>query len=479
VNSFFHKNLLIGAAEIVCRVPLVFTIGYLARSVGAADFGNWALILTYQVFVAGAAGLGLSSSLSRFAPSRTPAEAGAYLRYAFVLCLLVAVIAGLLTVGLRRVLGAALGVKPEFYWLLPMAVVMAAGSVADGLLDAFFKARMAVGRQISFIFVRTLIEVAAVLLVFVVLREHLAGPPSWLAGYVCAVVAGKLAIYPWLLSGMLGGSSLPPSDRRRELVRYGLPMVPTLLAVWLVGQSDRLVLSHFATKADLGLYAFAATLASYLVFLGYAVYPLLLPAASQLHDAGERASVQVLFQESQKMFMLLWAAAMTCIALWAGGIILWTGGNGFAGARNTLVILCFAVGLEHLTSIYQYAFHLVKRTDLILWLNFVYAALMVAGLTLAGFTSGIRLAPWAVLASTLIFGVVRYRVALRYVPIPMPGTLIAQAATLAVSTVLLARYAADWNAYVRIAITAIVIVFVADYVLRRKMQLSTRFLPRV
>lgn len=203
MNSFFRKNFLIGAAEIVCRLPLVFTVGYLARSVGTANFGNWALILTYQVFVAGVAGLGLSSSLSRFAPSCRTAEAAAYLRNAFALCLFVALATGVLTVGLREPLGAALGVKPEFYWLLPMAVVMATGSVADGLLDAFFKARMAIGRQISFVLSRTLVEVAAVLLVFVVLRGHFAGAPYWLAAYISVVIIGKLAIYPWLLSGML------------------------------------------------------------------------------------------------------------------------------------------------------------------------------------------------------------------------------------------------------------------------------------
>jgi O-antigen/teichoic acid export membrane protein len=473
VNTFFRKNFLIGLSEILCRLPLVFTVGYLARSVGTEIFGNWALILAFQVFIASVAGLGLSSSLSRFVPATPVGEAPAYLRYAFVLCLGPLLMAAVLAFALKGPIGRLLAVKPEFDWLLPIAVLMAAGSVADGFLDAFFKARMAVGRQILFIAARTLIEVVAVVLVFVVTLPSLDEAPLRLAAYVVAVVVGKLALYPGLLAGMTKGISLPPTDRRREFLKYGLPMVPTVLALWLVSQSDRLVLSHFVAKSDLGVYAFGASLASYVVFLSYAVYPLLLPGASKLYDAGHVTSVHTLFLNAQQLFMLLWTGGMTCLALWSGNIIAWTGGSAFAGAGQVLLVLSFAVGLEQLMGIYQYAFHLVKRTDIILWLNLGYAAIITGSLALAGFTSGIALAPWAVLAATLIFNVVRYRIALRYVFLPMPGALVIQIVALGVLTVLLASYAADRNALLRLAVTIVVAVSLAGFTQRRMIAAAT------
>ena len=191
MNSFFRKNTLIGLAEIICRLPLVFTVGYLARSVGAETFGNWALILAFQVFIVGVTGLGLSSSVSRFVPASKLEEAAAYLRYAFVLCLGPILIAGVLTYIFRAPIGKLLGVTMELYWLLPMAVLLAASSVADGFLDAYFKARMAVGRQIVSYAARTLIEVVAVGLVFVVTLPFLNEAQFRLAAYVSAVVLGK------------------------------------------------------------------------------------------------------------------------------------------------------------------------------------------------------------------------------------------------------------------------------------------------
>ncbi len=466
--SFFRKNATIGLAELICRAPLVFTVGYLARSIGADNYGNWALVVAFHVFVASFAGLGLSSSLSRFVPVCSGEEAWAYLRFAFAQCLGVIALAGAATFVLKAPLGALLGVKAEFYWLLPVAALMAAGSVADGLLDAFFKGRMVVGRQICFIAARTLVEIVAVVLVFVVALPSLGSAPLQLAAYVGAVVFGKLAIYPIILAGMTTRGPLPPQDRRVEFLKYGLPMVPTVVAVWLVSQSDRLVLSHFVAKSDLGVYAFGASLAAYTVFLGYAIYPLLLPAASRLHDNGNAPAVQALFQSSQKLFIVLWAGGMACLALWSAQIIVWTGGAAFAGAGKVLLILSFAVGFEHLMGVYQYVFHLVKRTDLIFWLNLGYAALMMSALAIAGYSYGIVAAPWAVLAATLIFSAVRYRIALRYVLIPLPDLLIVQVAALGVLIALLAHYAADWPVSLRLTITAAILLPLGGIVLRHK-----------
>ena len=473
MNSFFRKSALIGLAEILCRLPLIFTVGYLAHSIGTEYFGNWALILAFQVFIGRLAGLGLSSSMFRYASVCKSSEAGAYLRYAFILCLLPILVAAALTFILSAPIGKLLGLKVELYWLLPMAVLMGAGSIADSLLDAFLKARIAIGRQICFIAARTLIEVAAVVLIFVFALPFFDETPLRLAAYVSVLVVGKLVIYPGILLGMTKGDSLPPRDRRYEFLKYGLVMVPVSLVSWLISQSDRLVLSHFVAKSDLGVYAFGASLAAYIVFLGYAVYPLLVPEASRLHDGGDVAGVQALFRESQRLFMLLWSACMICFALWADHIILWTGGKGFAGAREAFLILSFAIGVDYVIGIYQYVFNVVKRPDRILWLNLAHAAMIMGGVAIAGSTLGIALAPWAVLGATLTFNIIQYRIARRHIPLPVRGVLVAQIIALAVLTVLLARYSADWNELLRLAITGVVVLLSASVALRRRMDPSS------
>jgi O-antigen/teichoic acid export membrane protein len=266
---------------------------------------------------------------------------------------------------------------------------------------------------------------------------------------------------------MCRGLKLPGVDQRREFLRYGLPMVPTLLVIWLIGQGDRLVLSHFASKHDLGIYAFGATIASYLIFLGYAVYPLLLPRASQLHDMGDLAGVRTLFQESQKLFMPLWAGAMIFLALWTPEIITWTAGNAYAGAGKVLLILAFSSGIDQLFGISEYVLYLAKRTDRVLWLYLIYAAMLLSGLALAGLTSGTLLAPWAVLAATIAFNFLRYRIVQQHLYIPLARGILIQVLALAVFTLLVASFAGDWNLYVRLAVTALIAIFLAGLAFKK------------
>jgi O-antigen/teichoic acid export membrane protein len=465
--SYFRKNLLIGLSEIFCRLPLIFTVGYLARSIGADNYGNWALVVAFQVFLAGIAGLGLSGSISRFASVSNTEEANSYLTYAIGVSFLCLLAAGVVTLFVREPIGLALGIKADFRWLLPVAVLTATGSIADGFLNAYFKARMAVGRQVAYISARTLSEIVAVLLIFAVNIFPLESVSLKLAAYVGVLVACKLGIYPWLLWGMGSGLKMPGVVQRREFLRYGIPMVPTMLMTLLIGQGDRLVLSHFAAKHDLGVYAFGATIASYVIFLGYAVYPLLLPRASQLHDAGDLAGVRILFQETQKLFMPLWAGAMLFLALWNPEIIAWTAGNAYAGAGKVLLILAFSSGIDQLFGISEYMFYLVKRTDRVFWLYLIYAAMLLSGLALAGLISGTLLAPWAVLAATIAFNFLRYRIAQRHLYIPVAGALLLQVLALAVFTLLVASFVPDWNFYVRIALTAIIAIFFAALALKK------------
>lgn len=462
MTEFFRKNALIGIAEILCRVPLVFTVGYLARSVGAEVFGNWTLIIAYQAFLAGIVGLGLSSSMSRLASVCGSTEACGYLGYALKMSLGSAFVAGLLTFLLQSQLGTVLGVGEVLRWLLPVAILLTAASAADALLDAYFKARGEIGRQIAFIMTRTLAEIAGVLLIFST------GLPvntvsGQLAAYICVVVLSKVLIYPWLLSSLPVVHSHLDSELRRRFLYYGLPMLPTVVVGWFIAQGDRLLLGHFMNKHDLGIYAFGASLAAYMVFLGYAVYPLLLPKASQLYDARDVVGVRSIFNQSQRLFLALWAAAMAGVVLWAGEIIEWTAGSEFADARDILIILCLAVGVEQLLGIYQYVFHLVKQQQWILWLNLLYAAMLGLSLTLVGYFDTVALAPWAVLAVTLLFNLVRYRLAQGHLCLPLSAGLIPQMAGVIVLVLALTLSGAteSLDLYGRLLITGIIVALLA------------------
>ncbi|MCU0841987.1 MAG: lipopolysaccharide biosynthesis protein, partial [Thiobacillaceae bacterium] len=313
---------------------------------GPEAYGAWALLVVIQAFAASLGGMGLSSSLSRFSPAAEPGLAHAHVRLAMMAggaamaCIL------LLGILLQAPLGSVLGIPPDFRWLMPMALLMAAGSIADGYLDAYFKAREKLRRQVGFLLTRSAAEIIAVMTVFATdLFPHAS---EALAAYVTVVLAVKLAVYPILLRDVGQAKVALPKAEKSAFLEYGYAMLPTLLVVWLTSQADRMVLGQLVSPSELGVYAFSATLASYMVLLGYAVMPLLLPRASRLYDEGRQVELQGLFARSQILFLGIMAVAMVVVALFAREILLVTAGADFAAAPTAFVVLCLAVCLDQL-----------------------------------------------------------------------------------------------------------------------------------
>lgn len=418
---------MIGGVEIVCRLPLVFTVGYLARTVGTEAYGAWALIQVFQLLLAGLAGLGLSSALSRLAATSGSEESKGLLLAALNQC--GRVLLGMLPivwVG-AGVLGAGLGVPERFQGLLPLAVVFAAGGVADGLLDAYFKSREAVGRQILFVLARTAAEVVAVFGVFYFAASPDVAAENLLAGYMLAVAGVKLGLYPWLVRR--GKAVWPGKGERERFFAYGLPMIPVVLVSWFSSQGDRLILGRFLEPAQLGVYTFGASLAAYVIFLGYAIYPLLLGRASRLYDQGQTDALAQLFVSSQALFLALFLPMLITISLFRREIVTLTAGPAFLPAADILWVLTIGVGLEGTFGIYQYVFHLVKQPRWILWLSLAYAVMLAGCVTTVGFLGGTGLdAAWGIVGVAVVFQGMRFMLSRRLHPLslraPIPVALV-------------------------------------------------------
>jgi O-antigen/teichoic acid export membrane protein len=435
LKNFFRNNSLIGLAEILGRIPLVFAAGYIAKTLGPDDYGNWALAIAFQGIVISIAGLGLSVSISRLAAGATPEHAHGYLRTGAAMSAIALFIAAALTAALRYPISDLIGLDPDLSWLLLVACILAFVGALETLLDAFFKARELIARQATFVLSRSVIEVFSVITVF---GGHLAigdlSGPELLLVYAVLSTVLKLAAYPWLVVVRAPGHEMPPPEDRRAFLRYGIPMVPAAIVVFLTTQGDRLVLGHLVDKDQLGLYAFGASIASYVTFLGYAINPLLLPRASVLHDSGDHREVRGLFEGSQRVYTTLFVVVIAGLMLFGDEVIELTAGSAYLGSVGVMIILSVAIGLEGLLGIFQWIFHLVRRPSFILWFNLIYMGLNLAAVIVAATVGGIELVATAVLVVVVIANGVRVVVARRFIEIDIPLVVAVALVGLAAAT---------------------------------------------
>lgn len=112
-----------------------------------------------------------------------------------------------------------------------------------------------------------------------------------LAGSVVGT-AMWLPVRLWLIRHYLGWSF--SSDLLRKLLVYGVPLVPTTVAYWIFGASDRVVLGKLSTFEQVGLYGVAASVTSVLAFVNSAIGQAWTPHAVNAFEA-DRESALLLF----------------------------------------------------------------------------------------------------------------------------------------------------------------------------------------
>jgi O-antigen/teichoic acid export membrane protein len=456
MSGFFGRNAIFAAIEILGRVPMLFVIGYLASSVGPGVYGDWALVLAAAGVLSGLAGLGLNSSIPRTA-SGVPADlAKGYLSYALRLTAGVVAGAGALLAAAHQPIGAALGIAAGSRWLLALGGLLVLSATVEGLFDAYFKARERFGLQTGLVLGRTVIELVVVAVVFGT-DVFGVGPQGRLALYVCLTVGAKLLIlYPGLWLAPPRSADQPDPPGRRAFVRFGRPMVPAALVLWLTTQGDRLVLGHAVTAEQLGWYAFGGALALNLTYLRLAIFPLLLPRASVLHDSGDHDEVVRLFDLSQRVFLHLFAGIAVAIALLAPDIVAIAAGDAFAPAAPILILLSLAVGLEGLFGIFEWVFLLVRRTSLVLVFNLFNMALqVVAVFAVATLTGDIVAVAWTALGVVVVANGIRYLVARRLYPVRAARGVLVVVVAVALVVVVAEELSPSLPVAVRVAAAAV------------------------
>lgn len=101
-----------------------------------------------------------------------------------------------------------------------------------------------------------------------------------------------------------------PATQRRELLRFGLPLVLAGMAFWGMTSLDRLFLRHFASFDALGLYAVCTSFAGAATILQSIFSTLWAPAAYKRHIAGEPpAAIQQANTHVLAAVVFLFAAA--------------------------------------------------------------------------------------------------------------------------------------------------------------------------
>lgn len=193
-------------------------------------------------------------------------------------------------------IAAFLEIPPLFLGLLGLAIFLESTSL---ILLSAFRAFQKVRLYSLFTFLSVGSEIG-----FVALAVWFG---YGLSGAILAFLASKLFIFllAFAATHPMVGFAIPRFSRVKKYLTFGLPLLMSGAAFWVVQSSDRYLITLFLGVLFVGYYAPAYALGNMIHFLVMPFALALPPALSKLSDEGKLSEVQTYLKYSLKYFLLL------------------------------------------------------------------------------------------------------------------------------------------------------------------------------
>lgn len=396
-------------AQLLVALLNFFRLPILTKWLGTSLYGTWSLIWVTVTLLTSVASLGLSMAMVRYlAAERDRSKT----REAY-LSMLFTVLAAGISVSLLLVLFVSFSSVPL------LGDVGSPGTVA---LASFMILTQSLS-QISIAFFRTFRQMLRYSIFMV---AHATGQvglmlcfllAGWqLTGAIIAVLASDILCFTvaFIIALRQIGFQFPKFTQMPKYLRYGLPLVPASVTLWIINSSDRYIIGYFMEATDVGIYSAVYVIAHIIpLFLG-PMKAVLLPTVSKSYDDGDAASTKTYFRYTLKYSMLLSIPAAFGMSVLAAPLIRILTTPEFIPGSTVLPFIASGLVIFELYSIGSNIFYLVKKTQWILWLLVITAVLNVALTVLLVPLWGILGAGVASLIAYAVSGILTIAIGFRY-----------------------------------------------------------------
>lgn len=244
----FGETVIYGVTGVASTLASVFLVPFYTRVLTPADYGISALLGTLFSIIVVVANLGMATAIFRFYFRAKKESKGDLAGTAFISQTIFPFVVAAITFVLSDFISRTLFGSEGSSFLIKLS---AAGLFFNAGVMVPLAILRAEGKPANYVSVNVIKLVSTIglsILLVVVLRWGLLGvfwanlggaALGYLAGLIYALSRIKFVFSTYWIT---------------EMLRFGLPLVPAGLAMWVLNSSDRYFLNHFATTADVGIY---------------------------------------------------------------------------------------------------------------------------------------------------------------------------------------------------------------------------------
>jgi O-antigen/teichoic acid export membrane protein len=327
-------SLIYGLGGLVSRILGLLLLPLYTRYLTTSDYGKVETLIALTIVVGIVLRMGITSALFRFYfDSPEPSHRRLVLRTSFWFTMSMATLGLVAGLVLSPQISELLFGTPDDWELVAASVVNLWVNMNYEQLTSLFRLEERSTAFVSASLANILLTVAATLLLVVGLE---AGP----LGVIVGNFAGTLVVYGALVGYRREQLGLQ-FDRGllREMNRFGVPLMPTALLLWVTNFSDRLFLVKLADTAEVGLYSVGVRIASAMVLL-LTAFRLAWPAFAYSIEDDREARRTYAYVLTYLVLVTTWVATgLTLLSPW---IVDWLTTPDFSSASRVVGPLAFA-----------------------------------------------------------------------------------------------------------------------------------------
>ncbi|HEU5279196.1 MAG TPA: oligosaccharide flippase family protein [Gaiellaceae bacterium] len=335
IKELLRHSAIYGAGSIVARVLGVLLLPLYTRYLSPSDYGLIETLVALSAVLTALVAQGMKSAFFRFYfDSAEQERRHLVVRTAFWYVMAASTAVALVGIVLSPQLSWLLFGTHDHRGLVTAAFIGLWAALNYEQMTSLFRVEQRSAAYVAATLTNVAITIGATILLVVVFDE---GPLGVLVGNF----TGTLIVYVALLLYSRHALGLQ-FDRRlyREMGRFGLPLVPSAVALWLTNFSDRFFLVKLASPHEVGLYSIGVRIASAIVLL-LTAFRMAWPAFAYSIEDDREAQRTYSFVLTYVVYVCCWLAlALGLLAPWIVRLITT---RPFYPAQNVVAPLAFGV----------------------------------------------------------------------------------------------------------------------------------------
>src|SRR6476660_1516223 len=310
IRRLARHSAIYGLGGILSRLLAVLLLPLYTSYLGTKGFGKIEIVTALTTVLVIVLGAGISSAFFRFYfDSKDDERRTLIVRTAFWFTMAMATVGLVLGVVLASPLSHLLHLGDD-PWLIRAAAVGLWAQMNYQQLTNLFRVEE---RSVQFVvasLANVLITVGMTVLLVVGLHK---GP----TGAVVGNFIGTLTVYLVLLAYRRYQLGLEFSrDLFRQMNKFGMPLVPSALALWAINFIDRIFIAQYKGQAEVGVYSVAVRISSAIVFLMIA-FGLAWPAFAYSIEDDREAKRAYSYVLTYLLFVCCWlSVTLGALAPW-------------------------------------------------------------------------------------------------------------------------------------------------------------------